>query len=172
MNPEFSSIQRIDTLGEGARSVSIAANETERAALAVRFGLIGIDRLEAEAALTRKADDVFAVGRLKADVIQACVASGEPIPVSVDTQFSLRFVPEGVAEGTEIEINAADCDIIDYSGSHIDLGEAVAETMVLELDPFPRSPKADAILREAGVLPEDEAGPFSVLKGLRDALKK
>ena len=54
-----------------------------------------------------------------------------------------------------------------------DLG-AVAETLALSLDPFPRAPDADAVLRAAGVLSEDEAvtGPFAALKGLKDKLSK
>jgi hypothetical protein len=42
--------------------------------------------------------------------------------------------------------------------------------MVLALDPFPRSPDADAILKAAGVVDETEVGPFAILKGLKDKL--
>ena len=48
----------------------------------------------------------------------------------------------------------------------VDLGEAAAETMVLALDPFPRGPGAAAALQEAGVVSEEEAGPFGALKSL------
>jgi uncharacterized protein YutE (UPF0331/DUF86 family) len=57
-----------------------------------------------------------------------------------------------------------------YTDGAIDLGEAVAQTMALALDPFPRSTNAEAALREAGVISEEEAGPFGALKGLRDQL--
>lgn len=172
MTPEFSRPVRIDTLGEGGRSVSIEADDTERAALAARFGLIALDALSAEAALRREGDLLFAEGRVKASVIQACVASGAPVPAKVDEAFSLRFVPEAEA-GEEIELDAEDFDTIDYAGGAVDLGEAVAETLALSLDPFPRSPDADAILRAAGVLSEDEVvtGPFAGLKALKDKLK-
>jgi hypothetical protein len=42
--------------------------------------------------------------------------------------------------------------------------------MALALDPFPRSSEAGDALREAGVLSEEEAGPFGALKELRDKL--
>lgn len=172
--PEFSRPVRIDTLGEGNRSIAIEADEGERAALATRFGLISLVALTAEAELRREGDVIIAEGRLRATAEQACVASGAPVPASVDEPFSLRFVPEGeLEEGVEIELDANDWDTIDYSGGAIDLGEAAAETLALSLDPFPRAADADAILREAGVLSEDEVvtGPFAALQGLKDKLK-
>jgi uncharacterized metal-binding protein YceD (DUF177 family) len=173
--PEFSRPVRIDTLGEGNRSIAIEADEGERAALAARFGLLSLASLTAEAELRREGDVIIAEGRLRATAEQACVASGAPVPASVDEPFSLRFVPEGdIEEGAEIELDAEDWDTIDYSGGAIDLGEAAAETLALSLDPFPRAADADAVLREAGVLSEDEVvtGPFAALQGLKDKLKK
>ena len=173
MTPEFSRPVRIDTLGEGDRSIEVEAGFEERGALAARFALLSIEALSAEAVLRRDADVVTAEGRMKARVEQACVATGVPVPAAIDEPFVLRFVPEGV-EGEEIELDAEDFDTIDYSGGAIDLGEAVAETLALALDPFPRSPDADAVLKAAGVLSEDEAvtGPFAALKGLKDKLSK
>jgi uncharacterized metal-binding protein YceD (DUF177 family) len=173
--PEFSRPVRIDTLGEGNRSIAIEADEGERAALAARFGLLSLASLTAESELRREGDVIIAEGRLRATAEQACVASGAPVPASVDEPFSLRFVPEGdIEEGAEIELDAEDWDTIDYSGGAIDLGEAAAETLALSLDPFPRAADADAVLREAGVLSEDEVvtGPFAALQGLKDKLKK
>lgn len=172
MTPEFSRPVRIDTLGEGGRTVMVEADEAERGALARRFGLIALDALSAEAALRREGDVLFAEGRIKAAVVQACVASALPVPATIDEPFVLRFVPEGQDAGEEIELDAEDFDTIGYSGSAVDLGEAVAETLALSLDPFPRAPDADAILKAAGVLSEDEvvAGPFAALKALKDKL--
>lgn len=167
--PEFARPIRIDTLGEGARSIAIEADEGERAALALRFGLIAIDALSAQATLRRDGDIVHAEGRVTAAVTQACVASGAPVHATVDEPFALRFAPEGEDPGEEIELAIEDVDTIDYAGGAVDLGEAVAETMALCLDPFPRAAEADAVLKEAGVLSEDEAAeaasPFAVLKG-------
>ena len=174
MKPELSRPVRIDTLGDGGRTISVSADPEERAALAHRFALMSLDRLDAEAELRREGDIVFAEGRLRAAAVQACVASGEPVPATIDDSFSLRFVPQTAGSGEEIELDAEDFDTIDYQGSSIDLGEAIAETLALSLDPFPRSTDADAVLRAAGVLSEEEAvtGPFAALKGLKDKLSK
>lgn len=176
MTPEFSRPVRIDTLGEGDRRVAIEADEAERAALAVRFGLIALDRLSAEAEVSRKGDVIMAAGRMEAQATQACVATGAPLPVTLSEAFTLKFVPEAEENAdplAEIELDADDCDTIDYAGGAVDLGEAVAETLALSLDPFPRAPDADAVLKEAGVVSEDEAevGPFAALKALKDKLK-
>ena len=170
MAPEFSRPVRIDTLGEGGRSIEIEADEGERAALALRFELIAISSLSATADIKRQGDIVTAEGRVRASVVQVCVASAGPVPAEIDEPFSLRFVPEGQGEVEEIELTPEDWDTIDYAGSAIDLGEAVAETMALSLDPFPRASDADIALREAGVLSEEQAAeassPFAALRGL------
>lgn len=168
---EFSRPVRIDTLGSAARPITIEADEGERAALARRFGLLGIETLTANAEVSRDGDVILANGSLKAAVVQACVASGKPVPARVDEPFALRFVPQqDQAIEPEIELEEVDLDVVPYDGGAIDLGEAAAQTLALALDPFPRAPDADAVLRGAGVIGEGEAGPFAALKALRDKL--
>lgn len=169
-DPEFSRPVRLDTLGDGVRHIAIEANEAERAALARRFGLLGVGRLTAEADLRNAAGGVLASGRLQAAVTQACVASGEPVPATVDETFALKFMSEGRVTEDEVELEEGDLDIIGFEGGAIDLGEAAAQTLMLALDPFPRAPDADAVLREAGVLDEQDVGPFAALKALKDKL--
>lgn len=171
---EFSRPVRIDAIGETGRTETIAANAAERAALAARFDLPGIDRLEATAELKRKGEEVFVSGTFSAALVQACVATGEPVATTIAQPFVLKFVPALVVEGDEVELDAADLDVVVYDGAAVDLGEAVAETMALALDPFPRSADAEAVLRAAGVKGEDEvvpaAGAFAGLAGLRAKL--
>jgi uncharacterized metal-binding protein YceD (DUF177 family) len=173
ITPEFSRLIRLDSLGTQPWAVTLEADGPERAALAIRFDLVAIDRLEAEAECVREGDVVNVTGTLSGDVTQSCVASGEPVPARINESFILRFVPDPSldTQAEEVELSEEDCDVIGYSGGGIDLGEAVAETMALALDPFPRSPTAEAALRSAGVLSEEDAGPFAALKGLKDKLK-
>ena len=171
MTPEFSRTFRLDELGGTPRSISIAAEADERAALATRFGLIGIGKLEATADLMRDADIVTATGRIEGEVTQACVASGDPVPARIAEEFALRFVPaSGEAGLDEVELAEGDLDELDYEGGSVDLGEAVAQTMALALDPFPRAPGAGEKLRAAGVIGEEDASPFAALKALKDKL--
>ncbi|MCR5869929.1 MULTISPECIES: DUF177 domain-containing protein [unclassified Sphingomonas] len=165
--PEFSRPQRLDAIGKGEHRVTIAANADERAALAKRFGLIAIERLDAEIGVHRDATGVIARGHLSGAVVQPCSVTGDPVPAQIEEDFAIRFLPEGNVEGDEIELSDEECDTVFYTGGAIDLGEAAAETLALALDPFPRSPRADEVLRAAGVLGEDETGPFAALAKLR-----
>lgn len=168
--PEFSRPVRIDQLARHAQPVTITAGAAEREALAKRFHLVSLDRLEADYALNEENGAVFARGRVRATLAQPCVATGVAVPEKIDTDFLLRFVKEGqdMADGEELELDAEDCDTIGYDGLVIDMGEAVAETVALAMTPYPRSPDADSHLREAGVLTEEQASPFAALLSLKD----
>lgn len=169
--PEFSRTHKADQIGRLAASLSVAADAQERAALAKRFGLLALDRLEADYGLAMEDGAIVARGRMRADLAQACVATGVAVPEQVDTDFTLRFVVEGadMPDGEELELDAEDCDTIGYDGHILDMGEAVAETMALAMTPFPRAPDADAYLKQAGVLSEEQASPFAALLKLKDA---
>ena len=171
---EFSRPVRIDTLGEAPRRLEIAAEEVERLNLARRFALLAIDRLAATLSLSRKGDEVAMTGSLEAKVTQACVATGEPVEAELELPFALAFRPQPEAAGPEeeIELEADELDTVFYDGGAIDVGEAVAETLLLGLDPYPRAPGADEALRKAGVKSEAEAGPFGALAGLKDKMGK
>ena len=171
--PEFSRPVRIDTIGDTPHVLEVVANEAERAALARRFDLVAIDRLTAALSLTRTGAEIALAGTLSAGVTQACAATGVPLAAKIETPFALVFRPDpqGLAEAEEVELAPDELDIVFYDGSAIDAGEAVAETLLLNLDPYPRAPDAAERLRQAGVKDESEAGPFAALAGLRDQLK-
>jgi uncharacterized metal-binding protein YceD (DUF177 family) len=170
---EFSRLFRLDTLAAEPRSVHIEAEPAERSALAARFELVAVEALAAEARLNRHGEAVTAAGSLRARVIQSCIATGDPVHAKVEETFRIEFrPPPGGRADDEIELGEAELDVVFYEGGAIDLGEAVAETLALSLNPYPRSPAADAALREAGVKSEEEeraeANPFAVLKGLKE----
>ena len=167
MTPEFSRPQRLDTIGAGESQVRVEADAAERSALARRFGLIAIDRLAADFTIRRDAAGIIARGRLSGAVVQPCSVTGEPVPAKIEEDFAIRFVAEGEGSEDELELSADDCDTVFYTSGAVDLGEAAAETLALALDPFPRSTGAAAALREAGVLSEEEAGPFAALAKLK-----
>lgn len=181
MTPEFPRPHRLDQIGAGESHVAIAADEAERQALATRFDIPAIGKLEASFTLRRDAAGVRATGHLSAAVTQTCVASGDPVPAEIEEDFAIRFLPElgDDTSGEEFELSEDDCDTVFYSGGALDLGEAAAETLALALDPFPRSPAATAALAQAGVLSEEEAqrlaeqtGPFGALAALKGKLGK
>jgi uncharacterized metal-binding protein YceD (DUF177 family) len=169
---EFARPERVDAIGHEERSIAIAADEAERAKLAARFGLIAVDRLEAMFALRRDSAGIVADGQVRGAVVQACSVTGDPLPATIDEAVTLRFV-EPAAAGDEVELEGDAVDTIEIEGGAIDLGEAAAETLALALDPFPRGPDAAAVLKEAGVIGEDEVGggTFGALAGLKAKLE-
>ncbi|RNJ64490.1 MAG: DUF177 domain-containing protein [Porphyrobacter sp. IPPAS B-1204] len=147
--------------------VVIEASAEERAALAARFGLGAVESLRAEVALEQKPRAIRATGRLRAAIMQPCAISAEDFPVTIDEPLDLRFVEDNArpaAEGDEIELEADDCDEIGYSGEMFDLGEAVAQTLGLAIDPYAEGPNADAARKAAGIVAEGEQdGPMAAM---------
>lgn len=172
--PEFSRLVRIDTIGEAPRAMDIAAEKSERVALARRFGLPDLAKLEATLTLSRRGEEIAVHGTLAAAVTQACVATAEPVAADVEAPFDILFrpQPDAAAADDEVELSESEMDVVFHDGAAVDLGEAVAETLALALDPYPRAPGADEALKAAGVKSEAEAGPFGALAELRNKLKK
>jgi uncharacterized metal-binding protein YceD (DUF177 family) len=168
MNEDFAYRLPLDRIRDGER-VDLSAGEAERRAIAERLDLGGIERLEAHAVLKRAGDAIVAEGRVAARLEQSCVVTGEPVASHVDEPFTLAFVPvpHGAAPDEEIELSSAECDTMFHDGSAIDLGAAITDTLALALDPYPRSAGAEAALKEAGVMTEEQAGPFAVLAQLK-----
>ena len=167
MNDPFAHQLRLDQIRDGAR-IELTADEEERRDVARRLRLGGIERLDAHAILERSGDVVRVRGRMGASMEQSCVVTGDPVAAHVDEPFALIFMPEpgASAPDEEVELGEKDCDVIFYDGGSIDLGGAIADSLALSLDPYPRSAGAEAALREAGVMSEAEASPFAALAKL------
>ena len=167
MTDNFAHRLRLDRIHDGER-LDLVADETERQAIAERFGLQSLDRLEAHATLNRTGNCVRAEGRILAALDQSCVITGDPVPAHVDEAFEIAFMPEPQVSRSEeeIELDTAECDVVFHDGSTIDLGSAIADTLALGLPAYPRSPGAEAALKEAGILTEAEASPFAALAQL------
>lgn len=163
---EFS--RMIDPRQITAAPVTLVASPEERAALAKRFALVSIDRLEAKVSLEHDGPAVKADGRISAEIVQSCSVSGEDLPVAIDEPISFRFVPEtGHRPNEEVELEAGELDEIAYSGSQFDLGEEVAQSLALAIDPYAEGPGADEFRRKAGIVNETASGPFAALAALK-----
>lgn len=149
--------------------VQIAADTAERAALAKRFDLVRIDRLEARIVLERADLGALANGTMDAAWVQSCAVSGEDLPITVREPIRLHFVPASPT-GTpaeEIELAADELDEIVYEGSLFDLGEALAQSLALAIDPYAVGPDAEEARRKAGLLDQASSGPFAALAALK-----
>ena len=167
MEDDFGHRLVLDRIGDGDR-VELVADESERGEIARRLGLQSLQRLEANATLNRERSGVRVEGRLRASLEQGCIATGEPVAEHLDEAFEVVFLPEPKegARDEEVELGSKDCDVVFYEGGAIDLGTAIADTLALAMNPYPRSAGAEAALKEAGVISETEAGPFAALAKL------
>jgi uncharacterized metal-binding protein YceD (DUF177 family) len=164
MTNRFARQLRLDQIRDGDR-LELVADESERAAVAQRLGLQDLSCLEAHAVLSRTGELVRAIGRVAARLEQSCVVTGEPVAAHVDEPFDLVFMPEPAQSRSEeeVELGDGDMDVVFHDGATIDLGSAIADSLALGLNPYPRSAGADAALKEAGVLSEEQASPFAAL---------
>jgi uncharacterized metal-binding protein YceD (DUF177 family) len=165
--PELSRRFALADIGAEPKTVTVVADAGERKALARRFALGSLDALMAHVELAAVNSSIEARGTLSALMSQTCVATAQTLSVKLEEPFQIRFEPPStqVVE-EEFELSADDCDVMEHDGQAIDLGEAVAQTLGLAIDPFPRAPNADAILKATGILAEQDVGPFAKLKGL------
>ena len=151
--------------------IAIEASEAERAALADRFEVVAIRSLHAELAFNLDGDAIEARGTLTAELVQSCAVSGEDFPVRIVEPVALRFVQEArsVDPEEEAELPADEPDEIEFTGDAFDVGEAIAQSLGLAIDPFAEGPNADAARRDAGIVEEGEAeGPLAdMLRGLK-----
>ena len=169
--PEFSRL--IDIRKIDGRELELAATSAECAALAKRFSLVSVGSLRARVSLARDGEVVTANGRLMADIVQSCAISAEDLPVHVDEPLALRFLSENAVApplSEEEELSADACDEIPFTGDRIELGEALAQSLALSIDPFATGPDAERVRREVGLQDEDLAGPFAKLAALKGKL--
>lgn len=163
--PEFSRF--VDRRHLTAKPVQLVADEAECKALAERFGLVAIGRLEATVSLEADGETVTGDGTLSAEIVQSCAVSGDDLPVTIAEPLHLRFVPETPVEAEEIELEEEELDEIPYSGTAFDLGEAVAQSLALAIDPYATGPDADRVRKEKGLLDEAASGSFAALAALK-----
>jgi len=144
----------------------LSADETARKRIAKALGLLALDQLDAELALSGWFDGLQIEGRWRARVTQACVLTLEPFPADLAGDFRLRLVPVGsphamIVEEEEIEVDLEADDPPDIVESDlVDLGAYVVEHLALEIDPFPRKP--DAVFEPPQ--PTAEISPFAALR--------
>lgn len=169
MTPEFS--RRFDIRALPGGPLTLEAGAGERAALAERIGIVAVERLTAEVTLAPADGAIEANGRIDATVVQLCAISNEPFTLRVEEPLALRFVEASASrkpdEEIEIEIDSEACDEIPYEGTQFDLGEEIAQSLALAIDPYATGPNAELVRKETGLADEASSGPFAALAALK-----
>lgn len=185
---EIERIIDLDRLGPGGSALEIAASEGERAALARRFGFLGLPAFSARVTVDRRVGgQVIVEGRLRGKIVQACILSLDPVTQELDEAFRIVFkqdlTEDHDPESGETVLNAQADAPEPLSGNMLDVGEIVAEQLSLVADPYPRKPG----VRLEDVLPKPRNGgkgggrpgksdqrkhPFAGLAALRDKSRR
>ncbi len=159
--PEFSRPLKVDRVPRGGSTEKLIADSHECAALAKRLDVLAVHELRALLRATPwRGGGLKLDGELVAGLDQVSVVSLEAFRTEVRIPVLRYYLPEG-AKASEEE----DADQI--ADGHVDMGEAVAETLALELDPYPRKPGegfASAPAEED--TPAKPESPFAALKNL------
>jgi uncharacterized metal-binding protein YceD (DUF177 family) len=166
----------VSHLGNTPQKQQIVADAAERAALQQQFELLALDSFEADLVIAPWGQlGVKVDGRLRADLVQACVVTLQPVPSHMDHRFSLSFLPadaiaadpKTVAEAEVIVIYDEEDPPEPLEGNSIDLGPILAEQFALALDPYPRAPGA-TLVNDGDEDVDNAASPFAALSKLRD----
>jgi len=133
---EFSRPLQVDRVPKLGSTEKLSADPAELKALALRFRIPALHALSAEIRATPwRGGGLKLEGHITADLEQVSVISLEAFRETVSVPLARYFLPPGAVVDNDQE---DDADPID--NGWIDLGEVVAETLALDLEPYPRKP--------------------------------
>lgn len=158
----FSDPVRLHQIGTGVTR-TLEPDEAARKRIARSLDLATLDAFTAEMELKPTEAGWRLKGRVRAEAVQTCGLTLEPLPVVIDHRFTVGLAEAAEEETDEIVIDLDDeaPDLVEEG--RIDLGQYAVEQLALSLDPFPRKPGAEFVQP-----PEPtEISPFSVLRGLK-----
>ena len=160
MTDEHTELRRAVRVRAIPETFVLRTTDMEREALAERFSVSSIPVLSANIALEETNDGISATGTLDAAIMQPCAVTREDFGYTVHEDVALLFVPEGQAtqyeEDEEVELDGTAPDEIEYEGDDFDLGEALAQTLGLAIDPYREGPDADEARAAAGIESDED----------------
>lgn len=133
--PEFSRPLIVDRVPRAGSTEIIEADAAELAALARRLGVPALHALRADIRATPwRGGGLKLEGTVTADLEQVSVVSLDAFRQTLVITMQRYFLPPGESARSEED----EADAIEHGT--IDLGEVTAETLALDLDPYPRKP--------------------------------
>jgi hypothetical protein len=166
-------------LGNAGDGVILAANDTERAAIAKWSGILSLEAFEARVEIEKLAHNRFGlVFHLTAELTQACVVTLEPVRSRMERQFARELHFSGPTRHKPIPPNSGSPDsgldlLLDsdqegpeeIESLHYDLAAPILEEFALSLEPYPRCPGVEFCPQT--YTQDRPESPFSALKKLK-----
>jgi uncharacterized metal-binding protein YceD (DUF177 family) len=162
-------------LGNAGDTVSFAADEATRAAIAKWSDVLSLEKLDVTVVIAKLGPTRYGLDfTLAADVTQACVVTLEPVPAHIAHHFRRELLFTGPARHKPEPDDSVPDVVLDLAKEegpeeiqslHYDLAAPALEEYVLSLEPYPRRPGvAFTPKSEPSEAPES---PFAVLKDLK-----
>lgn len=158
-------------IGDNGLTGSHSATMAECQELARVTDIVSCDRLVVDYKIQPLRSGIYRLtGLLKADIVQRCVVTLEPLPEQIDEALNTELrpadmLPEGEQDVEEMSILETP-DFAPIEDDVIDLGLIVLEHFSTSINPYPRAPGAELDSKTASA---GAAGnPFSVLEKLKD----
>ncbi|CAN5250748.1 DUF177 domain-containing protein [soil metagenome] len=169
IKPPWSLKTPLGVLGPAPKIFELEADEASRQRIARLLDLAELRSLTARVGLTAWFDGVQVDGSWRAEVVQSCGVTLEPLESAPSGDFIVRAVPassvHAAAEEDEVEVDLEADDPPDILvDDTVDIAAYVVEHLALEIDPFPRKPGVEFEPPK----PQEELSPFAVLRRLQD----
>ena len=165
---EFSRPLIVDRVPRKGSHEVFAADPKECTALAARLDLPVIHQLKAHLIATPwRGGGLRVTGEFEADLEQVSIVSLEAFRMNHKFAVERFFLPP------KIVIDGIEEDADPIENGEVDLGELVAETLALELDPYPRKPGESfaAAPEQTTPLPEKPSAFASLKTGMETPKK-
>ena len=176
--PEFARPMRVADLPRDGVSFRETASAGERAALAARYGALGVKRFAVEGRIAPSGEGWLLTGKALARVSQTCVVTLSAVDQIIEEPFARLYLPDAPDPDLAADLEDEAEDPPEPLGRFIDPGEAAAETAALALDPYPRAEgvefaRAGAAPAGAQELTDEDAKPqpFAALAALKAKLE-
>jgi len=172
--PEFSRPVRVNELGKAGLIIDVDPSEEERTALATLLDIVALPELTGELQVKRwRRGGAKLSGQVRGIMRRICSVSLEEFDAPFEGEFEVRYASpadeigmSGDMEG-ELFLDPESDDTPEVlDGDKFDAGEAVAQQLVLSLDPYPRKPGVEF---EEIVEEPQKTSPFAALEGLKVA---
>ena len=187
---EWTHALRVDDVPENGLSVNLDMPEDNKAAVIRRINVKDLKTLSASLLVMPQAGGIYNVsGTFKADIVQDCVVTGDPIETLIKESLEGWFIDEEASVASFAKARKdrdvskgkshAEVEILDESedpepaiAGQIDLGELVVQHLLLAINPYPHKEGAQYDYTDDDSASKDQTlsrkSPFEALKDWKE----
>ena len=168
---------KVRKLAKKGQHIRYSVEEDARQRIATDYDLIEVRSFDVDCKVTPwKSDGVELTGVLRAEIVQPCAVSAEPLAQSIREEIEFIFLPEGSKllrpprfEEQEMILDPMGDDVPDtFTGDSLDLAGPWLETFAVGIDPFARIEGAEF---SSDNLDSERESPFAALAALKTDTK-